>query len=267
MEKLLLEVVENKGSLEVKDFEQIKETLNTIVEKDYQVPSVIDNTNYVQAKETRAKLNKITKLISDRKTDMRKKALDMVKLAETQLKELASIPDVASEKYDQLIKAFEVELEDNRLKKANAIYTELSSLNTKSVSFERVLEQVGAKWINATTTEKQIRDDMTEFYKKIDDDILMIKSAFPEYYQFVIEYYLAIFNVLEATKQGKHAWEVANKHLEESVPQATQEPILDELEEKITLVFTIKASKSQIGKLNDCINKMGIEVISAKKGE
>jgi hypothetical protein len=266
MEKLLLEVIENKGNLEVKDFEQIKETLTTIVAKDYQVPSVIDNTNYVQSKETRAKLNKITKLISDRKTDMRKKALEMVKVAELQLKELAAIPEVASDKYDDLIKSYEAELEANRIKKANAIYTELSNLNTKNCSFETILEQVGSKWNNATTTEKQIKDDILGFYKKVDDDIEMIKSAFPEYHQFVIEYYLASFDMLEATKQGKQAWELANKHLETlEVEVEPTNQLLDE--EKITLVFTIKASKSQIVKLNDCINKIGIEVIGAKKGE
>lgn len=266
MEKLLLEVIENKGNLEVKDFEQIKETLTTIVEKEYQVPSVIDNTNYVQSKETRAKLNKITKLISDRKTDMRKKALEMVKVAETQLKELAAITDVASDKYDELIKSFEVELEEKRKAKANAIYGELQRYNTKNIQFETIAEQVGSKWVNATTTEKQIKDDILGFYKKVDDDIEMIKSAFPEYYQFVIDYYMTSFDVLQATKEGKQSWELANKHLETlEVEAKPTNQLLDE--EKITLVFTIKASKSQIGKLNDCINKIGIEVISAKKGE
>jgi hypothetical protein len=38
-------------------------------------------------------------------------------------------------------------------------------------------------------------------------------------------------------------------------------------EEKFVLVFTIKATRREIEQLQEYLNKKGIEVISAKKGE
>jgi len=261
---------DTQGNLQVKDFEQVKNELVALIDDEFQTPSVIDNSNYMIAKDQRAKLNKVSKLLTEQKTDIRKKALEIVKTAETQIKELAGITSVRSDLFDDLIKDYETELEEKRLKKANAIYVELSAINTNNIAFETILEQVGSKWVNATTTEKQIKDDIETFYKKVDSDIEMAKAAFPQYYQFVIDYYLTSFDMLQATKEGKQAWELANKHLTDGVPFSEKEIEENKLlleQEKITLVFTIKASKVQITKLNDCINKMGIEIISAKKGE
>lgn len=272
MEKLLLDIINTeKGNLEVKDFAKVKETLTNIVAKDYQVPEVINGDNYVSSKDTRAKLNNITKLISARKTEMRKKALEIVEVAETQLKELATITDVVSDLYDEKIKGYEVDLEANRIKKAQALWLELKDLNTHDLSFEVVMAQVGAKWVNATTTEKQIKDDVSAFYKMVDENVEMVKVSMPEYANFVVDYYLTSFDMLQATRDGKKAYELANKHLEDGVPFSEEE--IEEnkaklqAEEVFTLTFTIKTTRNKISQLQDFINHKDIELISVKKGE
>ena len=258
------------GKLQVKDFEQVKGALIEVLDG-LELPTLVDNNNYVEAKEKRAKLNKVAKLLDTQKTDMRKKALEIVAIAEKQIKELSAMANEKSASLDTLVKDYEVELEANRIKKANAIYLELQGLNSKNLSFEKVVEMVGDKWVNATTTEKMIKDDITSFYKKVDDDITMIKSAFPDYYQFIIDYYLTSFDMLQATKDGKQAWEIANKHVADGVPFSDKEieenKTLMANEEKFVLVFTIKATRREIEQLQEYLNKKGIEVISAKKGK
>lgn len=258
------------GKLQVKDFEQVKGALIEVLDG-LELPTIVDNNNYVEAKEKRAKLNKVAKLLDTQKTDMRKKALEIVAIAEKQIKELSAMANERSANLDTLVKDYEVELETNRIKKANAIYLELQELNTKNISFDTMLDLIGSKWNNATYTEKMIKDDIVAFFTKVDNDITLIKSAFPDYYQFIIDYYLTSFDMLQATKEGKQSWEVANKHLSDGVPFSDKEIADNKLsmasEEKFVLVFTIKISRSQVEQLQEYLNKKGIEVISAKKGE
>jgi len=264
----LMLVNDEQGKLQVKDFELLKAELIKLVDDEFQLPSEIDNANYIQTKEQRAKLNNIAKLINRQKVNVRKQMLEMAELAETQLKELTEIATERSKQIDKKVDTYETILEDNRIKKANAIYTELSNLNTKNCSFERVLEQVGAKWINATTTEKQIKDNITEFYKKVNDDLEMAKSAFPQYYEYVAEYYLTTFDMLDATKQGKQAYELAQKHTPAIFTD--EEIALNKLALEaglITITFTIKCAKGLVEQLQRFMEHKGIEIISAKKGE
>jgi small-conductance mechanosensitive channel len=261
---------DTQGNLQVKDFEQVKNELVALIDDEFQTPSVVDNSNYMIAKDQRAKLNKVSKLLTEQKTDIRKKALEIVKTAETQIKELAGITSGRSDLFDDLIKDYEAELEEKRLKKANAIYVELSAINTNNIAFETILEQVGSKWVNATTTEKQIKDDIETFYKKVDSDIEMAKAAFPQYYQFVIDYYLTSFDMLEATKEAKQAWDLANKHIGDGVP-FTETEIADNKkvinDEMFIMTFTINTNRNQVEQLQKFMEHKGIEVISAKKGE
>lgn len=262
---------DESGKLQVKDFEQVKGALIEVL-NGLELPSGVDGANYVSVKEQRAKLNKVSKLLNEQKTEIRQKALSIVATAESQIKELVAMANDKSVVADDMIKAYEAEMDLLKIKKANAIWAELKDLNTQHISFDAILEVIGAKWTNATFTETMIKDGITAFYKKVDDDIAMIKSAFPDYYQFVIDYYLKSFDMLQATKEGKQAWELANKHIDNGMPFSEGEivdnqKLLEATNETFVITFTIKTTKLMLEKLQNFINLKGIEVISAKKGE
>jgi len=264
----LMLVNDEQGKLQVKDFDLLKTELGKLIETQFQVPTLVDNANYVEAKEQRAKLNKVVKLFDSQKADVRKKALEIVGVAERQLKELMGIADAQSGLIDKLIKDYETELEENRKKKAQAIYDETAELNTRGISFPRLIITVGDKWLNATTTEKMIKDDILAFYKKVNDDLEMAKSAFPQYFEYIAEYYLTTFDMLEATKQGKQAWELAQKHTptiftNEEIAQSKLALEAD----LITITFTIRCAKGLVEQLQRFMEHKDIEIINAKKGE
>ena len=58
---------DTQGNLQVKDFEQVKNELVALIDDEFQTPSVIDNSNYMIAKDQRAKLNKVSKLLTEQK--------------------------------------------------------------------------------------------------------------------------------------------------------------------------------------------------------
>jgi len=171
MAQLNLAIIKDtSGQLQVKDFETIKGELTTLIETEFQVPNVVDTNNYPMVKEQRAKLNKVAKLLNDQKVDVRKEALELVGLAQQQLMILTNIPDKQSELIDEKIKVYEKTLQDSRIKRANAIYGELQHLNTRNCPFETLVKVVGSKWINATCSEKQISDDIVNYYKVLDSE-------------------------------------------------------------------------------------------------
>jgi len=163
-------IKDTSGQLQVKDFETIKGELTTLIETEFQVPNVVDTNNYPMVKEQRAKLNKVAKLINRQKINVRKQMLEMAELAETQLKELTKIAASRSKQIDKKVDTYETTLQDNRIKRANAIYGELQHLNTRGCPFETLVKVVGSKWINATCSEKQISDDIVNYYKVLDSE-------------------------------------------------------------------------------------------------
>jgi len=163
-------IKDTSGQLQVKDFETIKGELTTLIETEFQVPNAVDTNNYPMVKEQRAKLNKVAKLINRQKINVRKEALELVGLAETQLKELTKIAASRSKQIDIKVDTYETTLQDSRIKRANAIYGELQHLNTRGCPFETLVKVVGSKWINATCSEKQISDDIVNYYKVLDSE-------------------------------------------------------------------------------------------------
>lgn len=269
--KLYLELVEkaeqdNEPKLFVEKFDEIKKELGELIESEFALPALVDNGNYLETKELRAKLNKMVKLFNDQKTAIRANVLEKVKPAETQLKELMGIADTRSKLIDEKIKVYETELETNRLKKANAAYGELQDKNLYHISFETLQKLIGEKWVNATTTEKQIKDDISAFYEKVSNDINLIRSAHGEASNYIVNYYMGGFDLYQAVIDGQKAYKIAQEQNEKPLPFDNADiAMATKAEPKMKLSFVINATKDEITRLNDYLNDNHIEIVSCEK--
>lgn len=114
------------------------------------------------AKLIRAKLNKVSKVINDRKIEIKKEFLKPYEIVDAQAKELMAIINEVNSTIDSQVKASE---EKERQEKYNAIFKlwEDKKYNEIGIAFTEVLEP---KWLNKTTNMKAIEEEIqTKIYK------------------------------------------------------------------------------------------------------
>ena len=108
------------------------------------------------AKLIRAKLNKVSKVINERKVEIKKEFLKPYEIVDAQAKELMAIINEVNSTIDEQVKASE---EKDRQEKYNAIFKlwEDKKYNEIGIAFTEVVEP---KWLNKTTNMKTIEEEI-----------------------------------------------------------------------------------------------------------
>ena len=177
------------------NFEELKKE---VTEKANVYKSLVyTDENIKEAKADRATLNKFSKALNDGKKDVKKMMLEPYSVFEGQVKELIAIVDEANTNIDSQVKAYEQKKRDEKLVKVQEIYDGIfgESDLLSILTWDRVFKPT---YLNATTTLKSIKTEMTELLERVTNELNIIDNDNGEYQFEMKEAYLKDFNMAEA---------------------------------------------------------------------
>lgn len=215
-----------------------------------------------EAKKDRADLNKFKQALDKKRKEVKAQVMDPYKDFEVKIKELVGIVDKAVDNIDSQIKGYEEGLRQEKEKRCKEIFAECVGDLDRIVSWERVFNP---KWLNRTTGEKAIREEIQAFVDKVDTELKTIGADTSEFVFEMKEEYLKTFDLaramavkqeLEEAKAKKAVFEAEQKRIEaerqealkreaEAVVNAGTEPVMAiELDEDGNPVIVEKESRN-----------------------
>lgn len=212
-----------------------------------------------QAKSDRATLNKLKTAMEDERKRIKKLYLEPYNNFEKQIKEITNLIDETSIVIDEQVKSFE---EEKKAKKRTEIAefweSQIGELENL-VSLEKVFNE---QWLNTTYSMTKVREDITNFITKTNQDIAVLSSLNFKDDKYLKDFYFKTFD-LALTLGEKTRLEEQEKKLEELEKlkaKEQKEQVQEETkqEEQIVLDFRIWATNSQIQALKEflTINKI-----------
>ena len=123
-------------------------------------------------------------------------------------KELVGIIRQAVDNIDSQIKGYEEGLRQEKLKKVKEIYKEAIGDLDRAVPFEKIFKD---SWLNASTTLKSIKEEITAIYAKVDADLKVINKESSTYGYEMKEEYLRTFDLSAAMAKKQELEETARK--------------------------------------------------------
>ena len=268
------------------NFEELK---TEITEKVSDYMNLVYNDDQIKiGKKDRAELNKFKKALDDKRKDVKKQVMDPYNTFEAQIKELIGIVDKAINNIDQQIKGYEEAQKQEKEKLCRFLYEKHIGDLDRVIPYEDVFDP---KWLNKTTTEKSIIEQITAFRDKVDQELKVIITESSKYAYEMKEEYLKDFDLsaamavkqkLEETEKKKAIFEEQErKRKEEEEKRLAEEaqavqtagtvtaPVLslDENgdpvveaekpgEKVIAVTFRVIAKESQFLMLNEAIAKL-----------
>lgn len=139
-----------------------------------------------EAKKDRADLNRFKKALNAKRIEVKKQVMDPYMDFEEKIKELTGIVDRAVTNIDGQIKGYEKGLREEKLKKVKDIYSECIGDLQRMIPFEKVFKD---SYLNAGTTLKSIREEMTAVYEKVDREMKLITADNSPYVQSMRQVY------------------------------------------------------------------------------
>lgn len=177
------------------NYEELKQEITTRA-NDYK-NLVYTDENIKEAKSDRANLNKFIKVLDAKRKDVKKMMLEPYTEFEGQVKELIGIIGEANNNIDSQVKAYEQKKRDEKLVKVQEIYDGIfgDSDLLSILTWDRVFKPT---YLNATTTLKSIKTEMTELLERVTNELNIIDNDNGEYQFEMKEAYLKDFNMAEA---------------------------------------------------------------------
>lgn len=177
------------------NYEELKQEITTRA-NDYK-NLVYTDENIKEAKSDRANLNKFIKVLDAKRKDVKKMMLEPYTEFEGQVKELIGIIGEANDNIDSQVKAYEQKKRDEKLVKVQEIYDGIfgGSDLLSVITWERAFKPT---YLNATTTLKSIKTEMTELLERVTNELNIIDNDNGEYQFEMKEAYLKDFNMAEA---------------------------------------------------------------------
>jgi len=251
------------------NYEELKKGLESSVEKYKKI--VYTPETIKDAKEDRAKLNKLSKALNDEKIRIKNEFMIPYTDFENKIKELIGLVTEASNNVDTQVKKFEEEEKIKKRKTIEAIYNENIGDYKALIPLKQIYNE---KWENKGYKELDITKEIQEIVLKADNDLEILEKQESEFMLNMKDVYFKTLDLgqalrekerLEAKKQllkettieakmdAKEITEnviVASKELEE------QKPIQEEI---VELVFKVTCSASKLRGLQEYMNNNGIK--------
>lgn len=173
-----------------------------------------------EAKKDRADLNKFKQALDKKRKEVKAQVMDPYKEFESQIKEVIAIVDEAVKNIDSQVKGYEEGLRQEKEKRCKEIFAECVGDLDRIVSWETVFNP---KWLNRTTGEKAIREEIETFLSKVDAELKTIGADTSEFVFEMKEEYLKTFDLaramsvkqeLEEAKAKKAVFEAEQKRIE-----------------------------------------------------
>lgn len=188
------------------NFEELKQEIE-VKAADY-MNLVYSDDQIKEAKKDRADLNKFKKALEDKRKDVKAQVMDPYKDFETKIKELVGIVDKAVDNIDSQIKGYEEGLRQAKEKRCREIFGELVGDLDRVVTFEKVFNP---KWLNRSTSEKSIKEEIEGILDKVDKELKAINSYMSPFIYEMKEEYLKEFNLTAAIEVKNKLTEAEEK--------------------------------------------------------
>lgn len=232
--ELKIEAPKNKPV--VWNYDSLKADLTTAL-ADYQ-SRVYTEDMLTEAKEDRAKLNKLKKAINDERISREKEYMQPFNEFKAQAKELCDLIDTASSGIGEQLDAFEQKRQAEKMEAIRTTFNEVASLYPINfITLEMILND---KWLNKSTSDKAIAMEITAVFEKAVNDLAVIKKM-PNYAFEAEEAYKTTLDLNKALEEGERMADIqAKKNQEVNATADTEE----KFEAKFKCLLTIDQAKA-----------------------
>ena len=226
------------------NFDELKSDLTTAL-KDYESRVYTEDT-IAEAKEDRAKLNKLKKAINDERIAREKEYMQPFNEFKAQAKELCDMIDTASSGIGEQLEAFEQKRLEEKTSHIQSLFNDVASnYDLPFITLEKVKND---KWINKSTSDKAIIEEITERFEKAIKDLEVIRKM-PSYSFEAEESYKTCLDLNTALEEGEKISEIQQK---KNTANADGD--------KFEVSFKCKITKAQAQALADFCKANGIKL-------
>ena len=208
------------------NFEELKAELAERL--DHYNNLVVTEDGIKEAKEDRAKLNKLRTAIDTRRKDSMMEYLKPYNEFEGKIKELTLLIDQPIGAIDAQLQGYEEKRKEAKLERIQETYAALVPEAVKEIMpLAKILDP---KWLNATTAMTKVEEEIAFWSTRVNADLLALDTVEPEYRAAVRERYIATLNIAEALdhRDKLKAAEEAFKAREEAKRSQEEERIEEE---------------------------------------
>ena len=208
----------------------------------------MDENEVGEYKTIRANIRKVSNAIDEERKRIKKEYSAPLEAFEKDVKELTSMIDDVVNNLDVQIKSFDTKKREEKRIKIIQMINELELTQYETLIFNE-------KWLNTTTSEKSILEELNTIKTSINDSLETLKTIAETpnelaELEFEFKRTLNLANTISAYKAKKEA-------IKERLQTIKTEQIIDA--PKYSLKFEIIATATQIEALKEFLNNNGIE--------
>ena len=183
---------------------------------------VITKDSVREGKTDRAALVKFKTAIDDRRKEIKKQCMEPYNRIEAQAKELIALIDEPIALIDTQLATFEEMRKEEKRGEIAKAYEAIVPDNIKDIiPLENIFDP---RWLNATTKDKAIEEDLQDCVKRTNADMLVLNTVEPEYLLAVREVYMRTYDI-ERAMAHKTALQEAAAAFKQNAPTVnTPEP-------------------------------------------
>lgn len=157
---------------------------------------IVTEDGIKEAKSDRAKLNKLRSAIDARRKDLKKEYLKPYNDFEARIKELTGLIDQPIVAIDTQLETYEERRKEAKAERVRELYEDTIPENLKDII---PLTRIGdPKWLNATTTMKSVTEDLQNWEKRVNADLLALDALEEEYKAAAKVRYIDTLDISEA---------------------------------------------------------------------
>ncbi len=186
------------------NYEELKQWLTANLEN-YRT-LVVTEEQMAAAKADRAKINKISKAISDQRIAIKKQYLAPFNEFESQCKELSGLCDAASKNLADQINAIEEARKAEKMSALKTFFEEFIS-GREAADFLTWEDVVNPRWANSTFTEDAAKEEITKAVVLCDNDIVIIRDMDSDFVPELLNLYSKTHNLGECIKHNRELFE------------------------------------------------------------
>jgi hypothetical protein len=215
------------------------------------------------AKDDKAKLAKVKKIIEDQRKAYKAKCLAPYEALEPQIKEIVGMVEEQRTAIDDVVKGFTERQKAEKEKSVREYYEKKAFIlgDLATPLFEKLLNP---KWLNASASRKKVEEEVQIAINNVLNDINAIKAMESPFVDTLLEKYVATLSLDEAKAKHTELVEAATKaginqqqaEINSPIAQPEEKQVVANDEEGITL--KLYANQSQLEQVVDFMKAIGV---------
>lgn len=158
------------------------------------------------AKEKRADLNKLAKMLDDARKTKKKEFMQPFEQFEKEIKDVVGVVNDASGAIDVQLKAFEDKRKADKLQEIEALFAEYEK-PAAWIKFDAIMR---SQWLNTTFSMNKIKTEIEDTLAKIESDLKVVKGL-PEYAFEAEDKYSMSLDLATAMREAQRLQEMAKR--------------------------------------------------------